>query len=249
VTKRERGVVLDEGDGIDVAVVPKDAATLVIIDRSSNEPKVLLGRRHPRHKFMPGKFVFPGGRLDAADGLMPVAKPLHPAVEHKLLAHIQTPAIEFVRALALAAIRETFEETGLVIGAKGSLVGQVSSNKVPAGTWTEFMQTGYYPDLSKLQLIARAITPPGFPRRFDARFFSVDATAIVHRKADVNHAESELTELTWLSVAAAQSLDLPVITGMVLQELKERLTAGFSPELPVPFSCHGRDDFSFERIV
>ena len=249
MTKSQRAVVDDKSDGIHGVVVPKDAATLIILDRSSNEPKVLLGRRHALHKFMPKKFVFPGGRLDAADGLMPVAKPLHPAVEHKLLAHVKTPAIEFVRALALAAIRETFEETGLVIGAKLPVVGQVLSDEVPAGTWTEFVETGYYPDPSRLQLIARAITPPGFPQRFDARFFSVDTTAIVHRKAGVNHAESELTELIWLSVSAAQNLDLPVITEMVLRELEVRLAAGFSPDLPVPFSCHGRDDFSSEPIV
>lgn len=237
-----------ERDGIHGTVVPKDAATLIIIDRSSNEAKVLLGRRHARHKFMPGKFVFPGGRLDAADRLMPAAKPLHPAVERKLLAHLKPPAEEFVRALALASIRETFEETGLVIGAKGPVAGQVSAGQVPAGSWTKFVQTGYYPDPSTLQLIARAITPAGFPQRFDARFFCVDATAIVHRMADVIHAEAELTELTWLPVAAAQNLDLPVITGLVLEELEDRLAAGFSPELPVPFSCHGDDDFSREPI-
>lgn len=60
MTNSEGGVVDDEGDGIYGVVVPNDAATLVIIDRSSNEPKVLLGRRNRRHKFTPGKFVFPG---------------------------------------------------------------------------------------------------------------------------------------------------------------------------------------------
>src|SRR5712675_588409 len=65
-------------------VRPKDAATLILVDRSGPVPKVLLGKRHQRHKFMPGKFVFPGGRVDAADHAMPVAKPLHPDTARKL---------------------------------------------------------------------------------------------------------------------------------------------------------------------
>jgi len=47
-------------------VRPKDAATLILVDRGGRVPKVLLGKRHQGHKFMPGKFVFPGGRVDAA---------------------------------------------------------------------------------------------------------------------------------------------------------------------------------------
>jgi 8-oxo-dGTP pyrophosphatase MutT (NUDIX family) len=52
---------------------PRDAATLMLIDRSGAKPKVLLGRRHAGHKFMPGKFVFPGGRIEAFDRVMPAA--------------------------------------------------------------------------------------------------------------------------------------------------------------------------------
>ena len=42
----------------------RDAATMLVIDRTGPVPKVLLGRRHHGHKFMPGKFVFPGGRME-----------------------------------------------------------------------------------------------------------------------------------------------------------------------------------------
>ncbi|MGE3998189.1 MAG: NUDIX hydrolase, partial [Variibacter sp.] len=52
-------------------VRPRDAATLIVLDRTGAEPKVMMGRRHDRHKFMPGKFVFPGGRVEAYDGRMP----------------------------------------------------------------------------------------------------------------------------------------------------------------------------------
>ena len=241
--KIARDIIDSERDGIHGIVTPKDAATLIIIDRSASAPKVLLGRRHTRHKFMPGKFVFPGGRLDTADRLMPVAKPLLSAVERKLLAHLTPPANNFVRALALAAIRETFEETGLIIGAKGPVAGDV-----PAGPWAKFVEAGYYPDPSVLQLIARAITPPGFPRRFDARFFCADATTIARRLENVIHADAELVELIWLPIAAAQNLNLPVITGVVLEELKTRLGTGFRPDLPVPYYCQRDGEFTREFI-
>ena len=94
----------------------RDAATLILLDRSDKVPKVLLGRRHAGHKFLPGRFVFPGGRVERSDGRMPVATPLHAAVEARLLKRVHRPSPAKARAFALAAIRETFEETGLLIG-------------------------------------------------------------------------------------------------------------------------------------
>ena len=63
---------------------PRDAATLILLDKSGGETKVLMGRRHARHAFMPGKFVFPGGRTDPADSRIPVAEGLHPAEQAKI---------------------------------------------------------------------------------------------------------------------------------------------------------------------
>src|ERR1051325_5648744 len=106
-------------------VRPKDAATLILVDRSGKVPKVLLGKRHHGHKFMPGKFVFPGGRVDPADKLMPVAKPLDPHAEANLMKHLQRASAAKARAFALAAIRETFEETGLLLGVPTSETAKV----------------------------------------------------------------------------------------------------------------------------
>src|SRR4051794_18484273 len=97
-------------------VRPKDAATLILIDRTAKKPKVLMGRRHAGHKFMPGKFVFPGGRIEPGDRRMVATGALHPRIEDRLLARVQRPTSQRARALALAAIRETFEETGLLLG-------------------------------------------------------------------------------------------------------------------------------------
>src|SRR5437588_8603023 len=97
-------------------VRPKDAATLILVDRTGAVPKVLLGKRHMRHKFMPGRYVFPGGRVDPADRRMPVARPLDPAALAHLMKRMQRPSAGKAQAFALAAIRETFEETGLLLG-------------------------------------------------------------------------------------------------------------------------------------
>jgi 8-oxo-dGTP pyrophosphatase MutT (NUDIX family) len=240
VTIINREIIDGERDGFFEDVEPKDAATLIVIDRSGPEPKVLLGKRHKRHVFMPVKFVFPGGCVDAADQTMPVVAVLHADTERQLVTKTRLRAGHEARAVVLAAIRETFEETGLVIGKPGQATGDI-----PSGPWSKFVKTGLYPDLSGIHFIARAITPPGFPRRFDARFFCIDETTIAHRIENVVHSAAELVELTWLPIAAARNLDLPVITEIVLGELRSRLQSGLSPNLPVPF--YNTQDGEFRR--
>lgn len=210
---------------------PKDAATLILVDRSGKTPKVLMGKRHPNLKFMPGKFVFPGGRLDAADRAMSAAGALDAAVEDKLLKLVQRPSISRARALALAAIRETFEETGIAIGSRDYGAPEIA----PEGVWKDFAAQGVFPTLDALHFIARAITPPGRPRRFDTRFFSADANAIACKVEGIVGPDSELVELVWMPVTEADRLDLPVITRVVLKELENRVAAGFSHRLPAPF--------------
>jgi 8-oxo-dGTP pyrophosphatase MutT (NUDIX family) len=209
---------------------PRDAATLMLIDRSGVTPKVLLGRRHASHKFMPGKFVFPGGRIEPLDRLMPAVSELHPGTQKKLMERVAEPSAELARGFALAAVREMAEETGLLLGVK--------RDKPPASPgeiWTEFAKACVHPDLGQIHFIARAITPPRRPRRFDTRFFTADASAIAHRIDGVVGPDSELVELTWVPIAEATKLDMPTITGVVLEELAARVVAGMGHDLPVPF--------------
>jgi 8-oxo-dGTP pyrophosphatase MutT (NUDIX family) len=210
---------------------PRDAATLILIDRSGAVPKVLLGKRHRGHVFMPGKYVFPGGRVEPHDRHVPVAGELDRHIEEKLMRHVSRPSRDKARALAVAAIREVFEETGLLVGRKVE-----DAPRVPAdGPADPFAAAGVRPDLSALHLIARAITPPGRPRRFDARFFAADADLIVHRVDGVVHPDAELVDLTWLPIEAARELDIPPVTKRVLTELEARVALGFGHDLPVPF--------------
>ncbi len=210
---------------------PKDAATLIILDRAKREPKVLMGRRHEGLKFMPGLFVFPGGRIEPGDRSMVAAGPLDALVERRLLEHVQRPSAQRARALAMAAIRETFEETGILLGTTDHGPPDVDGE----GPWGRFAAHGVFPVLEDLHFIARAITPTGRPRRFDTRFFVADADAIAHRVDGVVSPEAELVELTWIDLKDAPKLKMPPITRVILAELMARLDAGFSPRLPVPF--------------
>jgi 8-oxo-dGTP pyrophosphatase MutT (NUDIX family) len=217
---------------------PRDAATIILIDRVAPVPKVLLGRRHHGHKFVPGKFVFPGGRVEPQDRQIVLGSRLHPQVETRLMQRLQRPSAVKARAFAVAAIREVAEETGLLLGQKTAGAPRLPDD----GPWQGFADAGVEPDLSVLHFIARAITPPRRPKRFDTRFFSADASAIAHRIDGVVGPDSELVELVWLPIVEAKELDIPTITRAVLNELERRIAAGFGHEAPVPFfrMVHGK---------
>lgn len=218
-------------------VRPRDAATLILLDRSRPQPRVLMGRRHARHTFMPGVFVFPGGRVEAYDGRMAALGALAPEHEALLLKRVQRPTVQRARALALAAIRETCEEVGLLLGRRVA-----EAPHAPAAAWQPFTHARIVPDLAPLHFVARAITPPRRSRRFDARFFAADAEAIGHRIDGVVGPDTELDATCWLPITEAQRLDLSTITRAILEELENRLARGFARSLPVPFfhMHHGR---------
>jgi 8-oxo-dGTP pyrophosphatase MutT (NUDIX family) len=209
---------------------PKDAATLILIDHSASIAKVLLGKRHHGHKFMPGRYVFPGGGVEPADKRMATARPLDRHAEQRLMRAVKRPSPVKARALALAAIRETYEETGLLLGAPAS-----HASKAPPGPWAAFGQARILPDLAAIHFVARAITPPRRPKRFDTRFFAADAGAIARRIDGMIGPDTELVELVWMPIAEARQLDMPAITAVVLEELEARIAAGLRHNLPVPF--------------
>jgi 8-oxo-dGTP pyrophosphatase MutT (NUDIX family) len=213
------------------ALRPRDAATLIIVDREGSEPRVLMGKRHGGHAFMPGKYVFPGGRVEPEDRRMPAAGALDVHVEEKLNARVPRPSAAFARAIALAAIRETFEETGIAVG----VVDYGAPEDPPPGAWTRFAAAGVYPALDGVDFLARAITPPGRTRRFDARFLVVDARAIARRVEGVVHPGAELVELVWTKLGKARDLDLPRITHMALDDLAAALGCGLDRRRPRPF--------------
>jgi 8-oxo-dGTP pyrophosphatase MutT (NUDIX family) len=212
-------------------VKPRDASTLILLDHSGPEPKVLMGKRHHGHVFMPGSYVFPGGRIDPADRDMPVAAPLDPRAEKKLMMSIRRPAPAKAQAFALTAIRETFEETGLLLGKKSA-----DGPMAPSEAWSAFVEAKILPDLSTMHFIARAVTPPRRARRYDTRFFTADISAIAHRVDGKVGPDAELVELVWVPLPdIKQRIQLMAITELVLRDLQVHLDAGFSHDLPVPY--------------
>jgi 8-oxo-dGTP pyrophosphatase MutT (NUDIX family) len=232
--------------GGDPALRPRDAATLVLVDTASGVPKVLMGRRRAGQVFMPSKVVFPGGRVDEADKLVRSGDALARSETEKLLIEMKgRPSEVRARALALAAIRETFEETGVIVGRTSTAKAPRSTDLPPA--WRAFHDAGFEPLLSELCFFARAITPPGRPRRYDTRFFCASANLIA---AETGASDQELDRIGWFSLEDTKGLDLPPITRVILEDLVDRLDAGPLGPLPhpVPFYHHRQGSFLREFL-
>lgn len=216
----------------------RDAATVIVLRDRLAEPAILMGQRGAQAAFMPNKFVFPGGAVDRADAAVPLATPLHPVCRDRLCAADER---DLSHALAVAAVRELWEETGLILGHKGDWRGEVPRD------WQRFAATGHLPAAAPLQFVFRAITPPGRPRRFDARFFLVDAGHIQGDPDDFTHASDELSFLQWVPLAEARRFDMPFITEVVLAEIAGRL-ADVDPPVSVPFFRNTDEESLFLRL-
>ncbi|MBV5263987.1 NUDIX hydrolase [Pinisolibacter aquiterrae] len=231
---------------------PRDAATLLILDRGSDGAlRVLMGKRHMRHKFMPGAWVFPGGRVDPADSRARLADDYDPAVLSRLTAEMKGPKTATrARAFAVAAIRETYEEAGVLIGRPTETAASGESHD-PHDAIAAFRAHGVIPAIGSMRFVARAITPPGRPRRFDTRFFAVAASAIGGRLESGVGPSGELEDVAWVTFPEARARpELLPITRAVMDELETRLTIDpdLGPDHPVPFYYWERDRFLRKEI-
>lgn len=216
----------------------RDAATIIVLRDRMKTPSILMGQRGASAAFMPNKFVFPGGAVDPEDAQVPLATPL-PDICHQRLGEQANPGLQV--PLATAAIRELWEETGLILGQPGEWDGLVPH------TWKSFAETGCLPSAQALQFVFRAITPPGRPRRFDARFFLLDAGAIMGDLDDFSQASDELSHLQWIPLERARDFDLPFITEVVLSEVEARV-GDTSPPGSVPFFLNNEEASLFQRL-
>jgi 8-oxo-dGTP pyrophosphatase MutT (NUDIX family) len=230
------------------ALRPRDAATLIILRRDSMDgvPRILMGKRHEAHKFMPNKFVFPGGRVDPGDCRVQPEATLNPLVEDRLLTKMRgKPSPARAQGLAMAAVRETFEECGLIVGHPIDSLPRTRSL-----AWQSFYSTGYAPTLDGLNFFARAITPPGRPRRFDTRFFVIEAEHVRNIDAPFQVPTQELLDPYWLTIAETSDLDLPWITGEILRRLEKALAspAGLTPDMPCTYQRMIGKHWHYEQI-
>lgn len=186
---------------------PIDAATLIPLRRRADTLEVLMGKRARRHSFVPDMYVFPGGRVDTDDYDAAVLSALRPTVHERL--QVASNARQ-AHALAVAAVRETWEETGLTIGT---------------------LRDGrLHPALDRLEFILRAITPAQSPIRFHARFF----VAQVADDDGEPRTNGELLDLAWRPVAECLKLPLVDVTEFILTHLDRYLPPA---DGPAPLFC------------
>ena len=203
----------------------RNAATVVVLRKTAEQTFVLMGQRGEKAAFMPNKYVFPGGAVDPQDYHITLASGIaEPCLSR--LADDSDPSL--VHPLSVAAIRELWEETGLILGKRADW------QDTPPEDWTEFANRGYVPDASALKFVFRAITPPGRPRRFDARFFVIDASALSGDIDDFSSASDELSHLSWIPVEDVRNYNLPFITEVVLAEVMRHNAPSTAPST-VPF--------------
>ncbi len=219
----------------------KDAATMILVRNDGPTPRILMGQRASGHTFMPDKYVFPGGRMDPTDLDITAIGDLNPTCRSLLQIQSNTSP----EGLVLSAIRETFEETGLVIGKPVSEDIEITPNLDES--WRTYLSFGVRPYLNNIQFIGRAITPPYRPKRFDARFFlakSEDVLAELKRPVDSH----ELLDLHWFTFEEIADLDLPGITRFTISEAQKRIEEPDADH--APFMTYWKDNESFlERLT
>jgi len=199
------------------AVKPKRAATIVLIQGPADNPRILMGQRGKGHDFMPSVYVFPGGRVDRADSYAPYVGELSSRTETILEAAYPPRA---AKALVLAAIRETYEETSLILGR-----AETTSKKINHASWQEFLDKGLMPDMSGIEVFGRAITPPHRHKRFDTWFFVKHLEGQVADTAD----SAELLNVDWFTFDQIDDLKTHRATDMMLQVLKKYLSRDTAP--------------------
>ena len=204
------------------APVIRPAATTVLWRSGDNGPEVLMGQRGANAAFMPSKYVFPGGAVDPADHGSAVHFTLDAQCDSRLRMNCP-PGAPTPETLGIAALRELWEETGLRL--------------LPLS-----------PNGNGLRFIFRAITPPGRSRRFDARFFLIDATCVSGNLNDFTEASDELSHLHWIGLSSARNLDLPFITEVVLSEISH-LLSGTPGTSGVPFFDNSGPVPTFRRLA
>ena len=216
----------------------RNASTVIVLRDRATNPRILMGQRGAKAVFMPNKFVFPGGAVDLGDADVALGTPL-PDLCHARLK--EDSAVDMSDTWAVAAIRELFEETGQILGHKDAWAGNVPTD------WVDFAASGHTPSAAGLQFVFRALTPPGRPRRFDARFFLVDAEELITDPDDFSAASDELSHLQWVALDEARSFDMPFITEVVLSEIQSR-AADRTPPDSVPFFKNNEEENLFLRL-
>lgn len=154
---------------------------------------------------MPGVYVFPGGRVEWQDR-RPSGFPEHLAEPPPGLdRHTERGLVRFART----ALRETFEETGLLLAREGRACGPLTGPP-----WEAFAAAGLRPAFEGLRLVARATTPADRPIRFHTRFFLAEGELL---QGEIK-GDGELEDLGWIPIAELDAWPVRLVTRLVLSE-------------------------------
>jgi 8-oxo-dGTP pyrophosphatase MutT (NUDIX family) len=202
-------------------VRPRDAAALILLRGEGKDLEVLLGRRLPHLRFMPGVYVFPGGAIDRDDRLPWEVESESEALPPRLLSS------------ARAALRETWEETGVLIGRP-----VLPLSAVDAGTAIEraYRESRLAATMTVLSYVGRAITPAYSARRFNTRFF---VAAGEHAFGEPK-ASAELEDVAWHPIGRRPPEPLREVTRFMLARALALRAGTASAEPPLFYWKNGR---------
>ncbi|MEC8562116.1 MAG: hypothetical protein VXY22_05970 [Pseudomonadota bacterium] len=193
---------------------PIDAASLVVYKEKKGRVQVLMGRRGNSAKFQPGYYVFPGGVKERWDNSTNFINHLDKkSIKDMGVSNNQSKA----HALAMTAIREAYEEVGLVFG-----IQTYKTQKIFNKNWRFFHENNIYPDLGALEYLGRAITPHYLPIRYHARFFSI---AFEHHFC-TEEVDGELEDIQWVDLSDPYKIKMMGVQKMILEILKTRIKTG-----------------------
>jgi 8-oxo-dGTP pyrophosphatase MutT (NUDIX family) len=194
-------------------VRPRDAASLILLRGAGDELEVLAGRRPLHVKFMPGVYVFPGGAIDPPDG-----------IAWSVETGTETLGPRLARS-ARAAMRETWEEAGVLIGRPA---GRVTAPRARAPIEQAYLQRGLMAAMDLLTYVGRAITPSHSFRRFNTRFFLGDGSDVFGEPM----VSDELEDVGWHPIGREALASFRDVTRFMLARaiaLREGTASGEAP--------------------
>ncbi len=240
------------------AVRPVDSAGLLLIRQGPAGPEILLGRRRRSARAFPGAYVFPGGLMETADRRASGFRedvPLPPA-------GLDGRTRRGLRAFARTALRECYEETGLLlVSAKPCETASGGPGEAPV--WRAYAEAGRAPAFEALLLTARAITPRNSQRRFHSRFFMAvlgpTAALLPGEDAAAMGGDGELEDLGWVRLRDSGKVPLADANAVVLDEVRPHLAdhgigtegwPGRAAASPAPcFTWRGPEQHQFRTVV
>jgi 8-oxo-dGTP pyrophosphatase MutT (NUDIX family) len=232
-------------------VRPRPAASLILLRGAGAGLEVLLGRRLSGARFMPDVYVFPGGRVARGDRrAWPDERwpderwPDERWPDERWLDE-RPAAAPLPARLLRAALRETFEETGLLVGhaAPESAAAEAGGARPACPVARAYAALVLHPALDRLVYVGRAITPSSSPMRFDTRFFLADA---VHAHGAIG-GSGELEDLHWRKLAATAEIRMAKVSRFMLERAAALRAGTADPAAPLYHWVRGEVRIEIER--